>query len=151
MALVLARLSQLSHGSVHERRELFPVVLANFTGRDGAVDHDEALLRVSPKRGAVCAIPGVIAASARDRGHAVLQADRDAESKAVTLALRLDARNLVLDCAAQMIAGHPLDRFRAQHPSSVDAPAIEQHLAEAQIVGHGPERAGAGAVELHRL
>jgi hypothetical protein len=64
--------------------------------------------------------------------------------------VRLDRGDAVLDAGAEVVARHQLDERRAQHLLPVEAAAVEQHLAEADVVAHRAEGAGAAAVEGRR-
>src|SRR5258708_4050839 len=137
----LTRLAQLGHRPINERGHLLSVVLANLPRGDRAVNHHQSLQGVNPEGRAIRAVPGVVAAAARCGRHALLKPDGNAQPKSITLPMRLDRGNLVLDPVAEMIAGHPSHRFRAQHASAVDHPAVEQHLAKAEVVAHCAESA----------
>src|SRR5688572_11614802 len=83
--------AQFCHSAVDERTGLFAVVLADFAGRGGA-DHDhEPLLGIGPERGAVRAIPGVIALGPGCSGDAVLEPHGNAKPEPVAVAMRLGA------------------------------------------------------------
>src|SRR5216683_1792234 len=128
--------------SPHRRAlHLLAVVLANLTRCDRAINHHQSLFGISPKGRAIRAVPGVVAAAARYGRHPLLKPDGNPEPKSITFPMRLDAGNLVLDPVAEMIARHHCHSFRAQHTPAVDHPAVEQHLAKAQVVAHRAESA----------
>src|SRR4051812_34282924 len=139
------------HRAVDQRRHLFAIVLADLAGPGGHRDHHELLLRIDPEDRAVGAVPAEVPDGAVRRGDARLGSHRHAETEPVTRAARFGTRDVVLDVLAEVIGGHQAHRLRTQHTLAIDDAAVQEHLAEADVVRRRAERAAAAAFELRLL
>src|SRR6202012_4379404 len=99
------------------------------------------LLRIAEKLRAISAVPGEFAGIARHRRQTLIDADRDAEAETEAAEMWLDLGGVVLGLGAEMIRCHELNRLRAEDALPVEFTAVEQHLAEADVVADGGKRA----------
>src|ERR1700687_2363300 len=91
--------AQLGHRAVDERPHLLAIVFADLARGRGAVHHHQPFLRIGPERGAVGPVPGEIAPRPRRRRDSILKPNRDAQTEAIALAMRLDRRDVISESA----------------------------------------------------
>ncbi len=98
----------------------------------------QLLDRVDPPLGVGSAAPAKLARRARPVREPRVEQDRPAQAEAVgRLAHRVDAFR-------QVVLQHPFDRLAAQQAHTFQLAAVQQHLAEAEVIpGRGDQPAAA--------
>src|SRR6266404_999862 len=96
--------------------------------------------RIDPEERSGHPAPEELTERSRERRHALMGADGEAEAEAVTG--RHQGR-IDLDVGAEMIGRHQLQRLAADDPVAVERAAVEQHLAEPRIIHRGRNQTAA--------
>ena len=104
-------------------------------------DGDQLFLRIDPEIGVGRPAPAVI--SHRSRHLRLAQVEQHADPQAEAGGGIIEG----VDAIRQVIGGHQLDRLAPQQAHTLQGTAVEQHLAEAQVIaGRGNQPAPARGI-----
>jgi hypothetical protein len=119
-------------------------VIETALGRQHHRDNDQLLDRVDPERGTEDAAPEIFADRARQWASAGGGAHGKAKAEAVAhfghgceCPEPRAGRIAVAAIGRQMIGRHECHALRCQQPGPIELAAVQQHLAEPEIVGSG--------------